>query len=136
MSERELAQLLHTATPEPPVSIDFDEVARGAQRRSRTVVGAVMASVALVVAAAVGVNAVTSGDGQQRVSPVGRTPQPTVRAAVIPAPVLSAAENLWSGVGAPGPVTVMWLTMTWGQWKQLDRSSDAPADASHASDRV
>ena len=136
MSERELAQLLRDVTPEPPVTIDFDKVALGARRRRRTAVGVAMAGVALVVAAAIGVQALISGGGQQRVLPVAPTAQPTSRAAVTPAPVLTAAEQLWSGVETPGPVSVTWVTMTWGQWKQLDKSSDAPTDASHVADRV
>ena len=136
MSERDLAQLLHDVTPEPPVTVDFDKVAVNAKRRRHTAVGAAVATVALIVAAAAGGDVLTSGGGQQRVSPVGPAPQPNASAAEIPARVLAAAEQMWSNVETSGRVTVVWVTMTWGQWKQLDRSSEAPTDASRAADNV
>lgn len=134
MSEQDLAQLLHDATPQPPASIEFEQIAARVRRRHRSVVTAAVAGTVLVVGAAASLTVLLGGDGTERLVPLGPTTRTTAPSTQAPPAVLEAARNLRSGVIVTGPVSTIWVTMTWGQWQQLDGSFTDPPG--HNSDPV
>jgi hypothetical protein len=134
MSEQDLAQLLHDATPQPPVSIEFDQIAARVRRRHRSIVTATVAGTLLVIGAAASLPMLLEGDGTERLVPAGPTTRATAPSTETPPAVLEAAGHLRSDVIASGPLTTIWVTMTWGQWQRLDGSFTDPPG--HNSDPV